>query len=215
MFPFGIDIWTYVARILVVILLLPAHELAHGYIAYKMGDPTAKNMGRLTLNPIKHIDPLGFLMLLFVGVGFAKPVPVNPNNFKNPKRDYALVAAAGPIMNLLMGFVLMGLSLIVFLFVGSTGNVLYIIQQVLMGMAVTSIALAVFNLLPVPPLDGFNILGGFLPEKVYNTVMGYRNYIVPIFFVLIYFGFFDKVLFAAGDAIAGLFLQFYDFIGLI
>lgn len=194
----------------VILLALSFHETAHGYLAYKCGDNTARSLGRLTLNPIKHLDPIGFLCMLIFHFGWAKPVPVNTRNFKNPKRDMALVGAAGPLSNLLLALIftaLLRLSLLaVDLFGGGmietlyaditrgAGNVpiLYTVIAFLIYMlelgVVLNIHLAIFNLLPVPPLDGSRILYVFLPPKLYFGVMKYERYIALAIFVLLYLG---------------------------
>ncbi len=163
--------------ILVAIIL---HEVSHGFVAYKLGDPTAKMMGRLTLNPIAHIDLFGTIimpLLLLVSTGgqfvfgYAKPVPINPNNFRNPKRDMAISAAGGPLMNLLvasLSIVLLKHVVIPFADHASAemiGKVLKPTAMMLSASVQINIVLAVFNLMPIPPLDGGRVLMGFLPDR--------------------------------------------------
>ena len=192
-----------VAKILAFALALPLHEAAHAFVAYRLGDPTGKVYGRLTLNPLRHLDPMGLLMMMFAGVGWAKPVPVNPQNFKSPRRGMALTAAAGPISNLLLAYVSMVLFKVLlytrpFITVlnsyeglsGLYGNVVYII----MFFAVINVALAVFNMLPVPPLDGSRVLSVFLPEKQYFAIQKYERYIMVGLMLLLYLGLLDGVL---------------------
>ena len=154
------------------------HELAHGWVAYKMGDPTAKWMGRLTLNPVKHLDPIGTLMLLFIGFGWAKPVPINLENIPGDKRrkGLILVSAAGIMANIIFAFIaLLLLRLISPEPSGMAGQVLLLLAHI-------NIILAAFNLIPIPPLDGSKILMGFAPESV-NRVL---NQIEPFgFFIVI------------------------------
>ena len=167
----GVDWGQALAQVLsvgfVVLCVLPLHEFAHGWVACKLGDPTAKNAGRLTLNPFKSLDPLGALAILLVGFGWAKPVPVNPRYFKNPKRGMALTALAGPLSNLLAA--LLGAFLATGLAAGSARHgfnaATYFIFQVLYYYVVVNISLAVFNLVPVPPLDGSRIVGMFLSDR--------------------------------------------------
>ena len=182
----------YVIRVPVVLLSLAFHECAHALTAYKLGDPTAKSMGRLTLNPLRHIDPIGALMMLVIGIGYAKPVPVNSRYFKKPRRDMALVAAAGPLSNFLLCIV----SLIVFnLFaaidIGETGGfLLYLWEGTLMFFAAAAelnIMLAIFNIIPIPPLDGSRIAFMFLPAKWYFGLMKYERYIMIGFFAVVLF----------------------------
>ncbi len=166
--------------------LLPAltfHEWAHGYVAYKLGDRTAKADGRLSLNPLDHLDPIGALMMVLVGFGWAKPVPVNTRNFKKPKRDIAITSAAGPLMNFIFAFVCTFFSVfLIFLanryaFYNTTVEVIY---TVLYYSALLNIGLGLFNLIPLPPLDGSNILICLLPQKAaveYSKIRYYSHYI--------------------------------------
>jgi len=158
-------------QIPILLLTLTIHEFSHGYVAYLLGDDTAKRAGRLTLNPISHIDPVGLLMLFIVHIGWAKPVPVNPYNFKNQKRDMAITAAAGPASNFVMAIIL---SVVFNLLKATSPDILYsgsVIAQFFTGMLVYAIlinlALGIFNLIPIPPMDGSKILGGFLSDEAY------------------------------------------------
>lgn len=181
------------SELLELLFILPAilisitiHEFAHGYVAYKLGDPTAKNMGRLTLNPLKHIDPVGTLMLVIARFGWAKPVPINPMYFKNVKKGTMLVGIAGPLSNIIFAIFLKSILYISVLFFN--GNwVLYFIGCVNL-MYFLNINLAVFNLIPIPPLDGAKIFGGLLPNKWYYDILVYEKY-VGIILVLIIFMF--------------------------
>jgi len=165
-------------RIPAVLLAISFHEFCHGYAAKILGDPTAEMQGRLTLNPIKHFDPIGALMLLFVGFGWAKPVPVNTRYFKNFRRDVFIVSIAGIAGNLLTAFVFGLIARFVPLSVLGRGGVLFIRIMILMN-----VGLAAFNILPIPPLDGSKILYGFIPFewlKFYYFLERYGFFILLI-----------------------------------
>ncbi len=169
----GIDSFLKEALIFFVPVLIAIvfHELAHGYMAYLLGDPTAKRAGRLTLNPIKHLDPIGALALLTVKVGWAKPVPINPMYFKHPRRDLFLVSFAGPFSNFLLALLFsLAIKTILFLFggVSSKGavNFFSILIDICSAGVIVNIGLGLFNLLPIPPLDGSNILISILPKDI-------------------------------------------------
>jgi Zn-dependent protease len=147
-----------------VFIALTVHECAHGFIAYKLGDPTAKMTGRLSINPIDHIDPLGFICLLFFGFGWAKPVMVNYSNLKKPLRDAALVSVAGPISNFLCAFVFTLFYYLCVCLLPMAGWS-YGLVTVLLYVVIINVGLGLFNLLPCPPLDGSKILYAFLPHK--------------------------------------------------
>ena len=168
------------------LICITLHELSHGFVAYKLGDNTAKNMGRLTLNPIKHIDIFGLIMMVVFKFGWAKPVPVNMRNFKNPKRDMAITALAGPLSNVLICCVVLFIYGLVYLpcnlagteFAGSLLYAVYI-------TAYLSIALAIFNIIPIPPLDGSKVLFSLMSDKSYMKLMRYERYGMLLLLVLI------------------------------
>ena len=176
------------AYAILVFAVLPLHEFAHAFAAHLLGDDTAKWNGRLTLNPLKHLDPLGALMLVFVGVGYAKPVPVNPFNFRNRKRDMALTALAGPASNLLMAVVAVALFRVCSLIITDMQVLTYFWLVLIVVIARVNIGLAVFNLLPIPPLDGSRIFGLFLPERWTYTLERYSRQITLVVMVLLLVG---------------------------
>lgn len=180
------------ARIFVVFCVMPIHEFAHAKVADKLGDKTARLSGRLTINPMAHLDWIGALMILLVGFGYAKPVPVNPRNFKNQKGGMALTALAGPISNILMAAVFILLMHITALFTPTL--LVYAIYTFLHFAATINIGLAVFNLIPIPPLDGSRILQLLIPNKYYYKVMQYERYIVLVVFLLIVTGVLNRPL---------------------
>ena len=171
--------------ILVVCLVfsLTFHEYAHGIVAYYYGDDTAYNYGRLTLNPLAHLDPIGTFMILFIGIGYAKPVPVNPNNLENPRRDIIKVAAAGPLSNLLLTFI----SIIIFNLIVSPSTSSNVIEM-LKTMIYINTALAVFNLIPVYPLDGGQIFGNIIGKYNPNFANQLLQYGPKILLFVILFG---------------------------
>ena len=188
------------AFVMLSVLLLYSvifHELAHGWVAYKMGDPTAKMLGRLTLNPVKHLDPLGTLLLLIIGFGWAKPVPVNLGNIPTDKRrkGLILVSAAGITANIICAFIAL---LLLQLLAPGHDDIMY---KILNLLAYINILLAAFNLIPIPPLDGSKILMGFAPESVSRVL----NQIEPFgFFIvigLLYLGFLNPVIEVLQDVI--------------
>lgn len=222
----NITIDSVISALITVLTLLFAllpHEIAHGYTAYLMGDRTAKHMGRLSMNPFRHINPMyaGWILLgVFVGkvfptvsqlsdilmwVGFVlllKPVPINPANFRDPKKGMAITALMGPVTNLVIGFLAMLLSY--FAMIGTAWSINHSNEVLLkvcqyggeffILLTYYSVTLAVFNLIPVPPLDGSRVLFAFLPDRYYFKVMQYERYIMLVFLVLVYSGSFDFLL---------------------
>jgi Zn-dependent protease len=197
-------IMRYVLILPIILLALSVHEASHGYIASKLGDPTAKSLGRLTLNPLKHLDVFGFLCMLFFHFGWAKPVPVNARYFKKPRRGMALTSAAGPVSNVLLAIIfaiLLRLELMIVnhffydeLVASVTGgtastafNMLSVLCYMLYMGVLLNISLAVFNLIPIPPFDGSRIFYVFLPQKLYFYVMKYENIIMIVILLALWF----------------------------
>jgi len=173
-----------------IAIMLPAlifaftiHEISHGLMAYLLGDATAKRDGRLSLNPIRHIDPLGLIFILFAGFGWAKPVMVNPNNLKNPKVDMALISIAGPISNFIMAFLA-----VMLMYPFLVLNLPMYVIQVLSAFITLNIVLGVFNLLPVPPLDGSKVVAGLLPDALYERLPQFSRYGMVILLLLMVTG---------------------------
>ena len=198
----------YLLRLPVVLFALSLHEASHGYVAYKLGDPTARSLGRLTLNPAKHLDPFGFVCMVLFRVGWAKPVPINTRYFKKPKRDMAICGAAGPLSNLalaIISLVVLRVALIpitniykgeMVAFLSNptqfTGTVAFtavaLVVYILYLSVVLNVSLAIFNLIPVPPFDGSRIFYAFLPTKWYFAVMKYERVIMIVMLILFMFG---------------------------
>ncbi len=177
-----------ISSLVVIFLTMPIHEFSHGFVASKLGDPTPKFMGRLTLNPFAHIDYIGALFILLFGFGWAKPVQVNSRYFKNPKRDMALTAAAGPLSNILLAF----LSMLIFSLIANifnlSGTIITYLFLFFYCIAIINIHLAVFNLIPIPPLDGSKILNVILPYRIYYKILRYERYATILLFALLYTG---------------------------
>jgi len=178
-------------RLPAIIIALTFHEFCHGYAAYFLGDRTAKRDGRLSLNPVRHIDPIGMLMLIIAGFGWAKPVMVNPYNLRNPKQDMAIIAIAGPLSNFLMAFITILIAYPLVMLVGDGGWDVHRNFDYFRGIAEASgllglgfrflgvlffinIGLGIFNLLPIPPLDGSKLLAIFLPDHMYFRFISFR-----------------------------------------
>jgi len=174
-----------------ILLILPFHEFAHAYVAHLCGDDTAKWHGRMTLNPFKHLDMWGTLMMIMVGIGYAKPVPVVSRNFRRYKRDTILVSLAGPLSNFLMAVVSAAIFRVCYLFV-TDGNLLFWLWMVFVNViASVNISLMVFNLLPFPPLDGSRLWSTLLPGRWAYTLERYSQYIIMGLFVLLFTGVLD------------------------
>ena len=223
-------VWQTVLLVLASLLCITFHELCHGLVAFWLGDRTAKDQGRLTLNPLRHVDLSGLIMMALFRFGWAKPVPVNPRNFRNYRRDDLLVSIAGVTMNLILfllgsivyyvivGFSLKNEGLYLSLFYTQTG-IAYYLMQMLYHLIITNLSLAIFNLIPVPPLDGYHVLNDLvLKRNLFATQQAARFGQIALL-VLMWSGYLGRFLsWAAGGALNGIdqvFFSIYRMIGLI
>ena len=173
------DLFEILVRAIVLLTAIPVHEAAHAYVADRLGDHTARYQGRLTLNPMAHFDPVGSMAMILTGIGWAKPVPINPLNFKDTKKGMAISAAAGPISNLIVAAISLVVAKIL-LYAGYGMGMIYIISTlytIFRSMCFINISLAIFNLIPIPPFDGSRIFNYFLSDKMYFKIMEYERYI--------------------------------------
>jgi len=189
-----------VTRLLAVVLCLTVHETAHGLAAYALGDRTAKQEGRISLNPLRHIDWVGLFMIFTVGFGWAKPVPVDPRRFRKPKLGMALTSLAGPLSNFLLAAALLLICKPIFLYADYTDFSAFFFYF-LLDAAILSIGLGLFNLLPIPPLDGSKILAMFLPDRIYDKLMRYEHLGILLLLALSYFNVTGKLISGAITAV--------------
>ncbi|MDD6605639.1 MAG: site-2 protease family protein [Oscillospiraceae bacterium] len=192
-----------VLRTAAVLLCLTVHETCHGLAAYALGDPTAKSMHRLSLNPLHHIDWFGLAMMFAAGFGWAKPVPVDPRYFKKPKQGMAVTALAGPVSNFLLAVLLILISKAIYLYAPYTAVWDAVFTFCLYTAAPLSIGLGLFNLLPIPPLDGSKVLGVLLPDEAYSKLMRYERYGILLLLALSLLG-------VTGNFISGVIVRVYE-----
>lgn len=191
----GLNFQIILARLLVLMTAIPVHEFAHAWAAEKMGDSTARYSRRLSLNPLDHIDPIGALMILLIGIGFARPVPIDSRNFRDHKMGVIVTSLAGPASNVLMALICLILAKLLMLVYAATQlSFLVGIFRVVGFMVSVNLMLAVFNLLPIPPLDGWHAICPLLPREIYWKVSAYEHQIVWIVLILVWLGAFNGIL---------------------
>ena len=189
-------------RLASVFLCLTTHETCHGLAAYALGDPTAKRMHRLSLNPLRHIDWMGLLMMVTLGFGWAKPVPVDPRYFKKPKQGMAVTALAGPVSNLLLAVLFLGIGKVIYLYAPYSEGMNVFLEWCLFTVAPMSVGMGLFNLIPIPPLDGSKVLAVLLPDSAYGQLMRYERYGILLLLALSWLGLGGNFL---GNAIYGVY----------
>ena len=225
----GGDLRSYVISLLlslpIALLALSLHETAHGFAAWKLGDPTARSLGRLTLNPLKHLNPIGTLCMILAGFGWANPVPINSRYFKKPRRDMALTALAGPISNFLLSFFAAFLYVLLVVLLGRIPSLAVAPRTVVLFAQYTvqfvyilhfvNLTLGLFNCIPVPPLDGSRFLLPLLPRRAHFFVIRYERYFSLALLLLLVFGVVNGILLAASNALSsGMLSLFYLIFGL-
>lgn len=189
-----------------VMVAMTVHEWAHAFAAYKLGDPTAKNLGRMSLDPLKHMDPIGTICLVLFGFGWARPVMVNPRNLKNYRRDDAIISLAGPIMNLLTAFLFLGIYFLVLYTFGITNEIVLNILNYIISI---NLGLGIFNLIPIPPLDGFHVINSIFIRRSFKVVEFLQRYGFIILLVLLASGVLTNIMTVVENWILNGFFSFW------
>lgn len=183
-----------ISRLFVILCCMPVHEFAHAYVAKKCGDDTAERQNRLTINPFAHLDLIGAVMIFLFGIGYANPVPVNPAKLKHPRKDFALISLAGPLSNIILSFIFVFIYYIIISVASAASNTVMLIASFFNYAAQVNIMLAVFNILPIPPLDGAKVFSAVLPDKIYFKIMKYDKYIMIGLLICLFLGILDAPL---------------------
>ena len=205
-----LNLMNILINIPVTLVALSGHELAHGWVSEKLGDPTPRQQGRMTLNPLAHLDVVGMLLMIFTGFGWAKPVMVNPMYYKDRKKGMALTAAAGPAANLIMAFLmLLILTVLQIIFFKLRITMPQIVSKIAYVFIISNLRFMAFNIIPIPPLDGSKILGMFLPNHAYYTMLRYERYCMILLMILSLTGVFGSIIGTGVD------IAFYGLLKLI
>lgn len=176
----------------ITLIALTVHEFAHGFVSEKLGDPTPRYQGRLTLNPLAHLDITGTILMILTGFGWAKPVSINPNYYKDRTKGMALVALAGPMSNFILAVIGVFIGSLIAMMLNKAGISSYFIDDLTNVFAWRNLCFMVFNLIPLPPLDGFKVAGVFLPKKTYYTILQYEQYVIYAIMALSLLGVFSR-----------------------
>ncbi len=196
----------YIVRAVAALLCITIHEMSHAAAALALGDSTAQDRQRISFNPLHHIDPLGLLLMITVGFGWARPVPVDMGHFRNPRQGMALTALAGPVSNFALSLLTLGSASALYHLVNPGGPALELLDWVftfLLYTSVLSVGLGLFNLIPIPPLDGSKVLFSALPEDSYRRLLHYERYLTIVLFALVFLGILDTPLYTARQAVLG------------
>jgi len=194
------------ARLLAMLVAVSFHEWAHAFAAYKLGDPTAKNMGRMTLDPMKHLNGIGVISFLLFGIGWARPVVVNSSNLKHYRRDDLIISLAGVVTNIVLSFVFYGIYFALVVGFGITSEVVTLIMETIIVM---NICFAVFNILPIPPLDGYHVISSLFVRKNFKVVQFFQKYGYIILLILVLTGVTGTVIGWVVDGLWSLYFKFF------
>lgn len=209
----GFNLMSIIINVPITLIALTGHEFAHGWVSSKLGDPTPERDGRLTLNPLAHLDVVGTILMILTGFGWAKPVMVDPRYYKDRKKGMALTAIAGPLANLIMAFIAMLIYAVLYYAVLKTGitagMLVTFLSQFMIALAVRNLCFMIFNIIPIPPLDGSKVLGMFLPDRTYYTMLQYERYCMLLIMVLSLSGAFNKIIGTGVSAVMGGILRLF------
>lgn len=194
----------------IVLIALTVHEFAHGFVSEKLGDPTPRYQGRLTLNPLAHLDLMGTVLMILTGFGWAKPVSINPNYYKDRTKGMALVALAGPLANFIVAILAILIGAIISMLFNKAGISTEFIEIIMFAVAWRNLCFMVFNLIPLPPLDGFKVAGMFIPKRIYYNILRYEHYVIYAIMALSLLGVFNMIIGTGARVLINLIYGFTD-----